>query len=190
MQSGHGLRGPSRGHGPNSAGLSVSLHTPKGRNHDRNTVAHHAQHDQRRPAAAGRPAAERASDRQHRPDPAAQGPDCARHPHPAAAPGPGEGRVGLPGHPGARLRAAAALPHRYGSGVDDPGPLGVQGVPHPAAGGWLLPVRARRLGAHVLLPRGQHRGHHRPGLDRGRAGQLQRGRHLPLRLGRGRPSST
>ena len=34
-------------------------------------------------------------------------------PHPAAAPGPREGRVGLPGHPGARLRAAAALPHRY-----------------------------------------------------------------------------
>ncbi len=59
----------------------------------------------------------------------------------------------------------------------------------PQVGG-LLPVRARRLGAHVLLPRGQHRGHHRPGLDRGRAGELQRGRHLPLGLRRGRRSST
>ena len=45
----------------------------------------------------------------------------------------------------------------------------------------------RRVGAHLLLPREQHRGHRCPGLDRGRAGQLQRGRHLPLGDGRGCP---
>ena len=34
--------------------------------------------------------------------------------------------------------------------------------------------------AHVLHPGGQHRGHRHPVVDAGRAGQLQRGRHLPL----------
>ena len=46
-----------------------------------------------------------------------------RHPHQAAAPGPGARRVGLHGHRGTRLLPAAALPHRYGAGVHALGPL-------------------------------------------------------------------
>ena len=41
---------------------------------------------------------------------------------------------------------------------------------YPPSRRWRAPtMQARRLGAHLLLPGGQHRGHHRPGLDRGRA---------------------
>ena len=55
----------------------------------------------------------------------------------------------------ATLAPGCALPLHYHTGAarcGRSGPVGVPRVPRPAAGRGLLPVRARRLGAHVLLP--------------------------------------
>ena len=69
-----------------------------------------------------------------------------------SARGPRTRRVGVPGHPATWLLPASPLSYRPGSGVHAQGPLAVPRVPRPAADRRLLPVRAGRLRAHVLLP--------------------------------------